>query len=392
MVDSIVSLSLFCYPDKFVCFHPSWHVHSFSVSPTVMNSPTAYYRLLLLLLLPSAILFSVLYHAAPPLSTATIDTTPPPPARIFSGRLSASTYSPSKSVTETTASTKKPTKCLPFVIPDTRPFFEREPLQTNLPRPSVESTHFGLRRRLSSLRLVVVACAFNVEKDVEKFRAHVEPIVDLFHPTSRILILESDSTDNTLAKLRQWPRAEVYTYGNLSIPIPRRTERIAYCRNELLSKARQIQPDYMLVLDLDIFATNVSSFLSNFDYNTEDWSVMTANLIQSYYYDIWALRTLSETILNYDVWHRIWALGFADKYCMDQVITNVVDIHKRPYPLARGLLEVRSAFGGAGLYKMEATEGCSYSGDFHTCEHAPFHVCMREKNQGRIFINPKFTQ
>ena len=393
MVDSIVSFFLSLLLSSLIpLFYPVWHIRSFSVSPTVMNSLTAYFRLLLLLLLPSAIIFSLLYHVAPSSSPAATTTLSPLPVRILSDRLSSSTPSPSKAMTDTTATPKKPTKCHPFKIPDSRPFFEREPLQSNLPRPAVESTHFGLRRRLSSLRLAVVACAFNVEKDVEKFRGHVEPIVDLFHSTSRILILESDSTDNTLAKLRQWPRAEVYTYGNLSIPIPRRTERIAFCRNELLIKARRIQPDYMLVLDLDIFATNVTSFLSNFDYNSEDWSVMTANLIQSYYYDIWALRTLSESILNYDVWHRIWAMGFVDKYCMDTVIKNVVDIHKKPYPMERGLLEVRSAFGGAGLYKMEATEGCVYSGDFHTCEHAPFHVCMREKNQARIFINPRFTQ
>jgi type VI protein secretion system component VasA len=49
-----------------------------------------------------------------------------------------------------------------------------------------------------------------VKKDVDKFRKHIEPIINLFHPTSRIIILESDSTDNTLAKLRQWSRAEIY--------------------------------------------------------------------------------------------------------------------------------------------------------------------------------------
>jgi glycosyltransferase involved in cell wall biosynthesis len=229
-----------------------------------------------------------------------------------------------------------------------------------------------------------------VKKDVDKFRKHIEPIINLFHPTSRIIILESDSTDNTLAKLRQWSRAEVYTYGNLSRLVPHRTERIAYCRNKLLEKAQELQPDYMLVLDLDIFAANVTSFLSNFEYDTDDWSVMTANLIELYY-DIWALRTLSDSILNYDVWHRIWAMIIYNNYCYDSLKKYVVKIHQKSYPTDRSLLEVRSAFDGAGLYKMEAVEGCYYSGEAITCEHVPFHVCMREKNQARIFINAKFT-
>lgn len=368
-----------------------------------MYSLTGYYRFLFLLTLPFAIIFSVLYLSTPITDSSTtsshsgqiLSTLSTSSSSSTTGSTSTSTET--KTTTATTASsasgkssTTAAPKCLNFTIPDERPFFDREPPQLNLPRFASEVSQKSLLRRLRSLRLAAVACAFNVEKEVEKFRAHVEPIVDLFHPSSRIIILESDSTDKTYEKLRQWRRAELYTYGNLSIPIPRRTERIAYCRNQLLDKARAIQPDYMLVLDLDIFATNISSFLSNFNYNTDDWSVMTANLLKTHYYDIWALRTYSETIMNYDCWHRVWALGFTDRYCFEQIVEKTITIHQKPLAPERSLVEVRSAFGGAAIYKMEATEGCYYSGDYHTCEHAPFHICMRERNQARIFINPKF--
>ena len=118
-------------------------------------------------------------------------------------------------------------------------------------------------------------------------------------------------------------------------------------------------------------------------------SAMTANLI-SWYYDIWALRTLSDSVMNYDVWHRIWAMMY-NKYCYDSAKKYIVDIHAVPYPADRELLEVRSAFNGAGLYKMADVEGCLYSGESFTCEHVPFHVCMRERNGAKIYINPKFT-
>jgi hypothetical protein len=344
-----------------------------------MNSMATCYRCLILLLVPFFIVFSVFYFTTPASTNNSLSSEINPPSQ--------STDLPS--TTTPVITTKRP-KCNPYKVSDSRPFFERESPQLNLPRRISNSTRDGLYRRLRSLRLALVGCAYNVEKHVEKFRKHVEPIVDLFHPTSRIFILESDSTDKTLEKFRQWSRAEIYTYGNLSRTIPRRTERIAYCRNKLLEKARQLQADYMLVLDVDIFATNVSSFLSNFEYDTNDWSVMTANLIDSYY-DIWALRTLSDSILNYDVWHRIWSMQFINDYCVDSMTKNTVNIHQKPYPSDRSLLEVRSAFNGAGLYKMEATDDCYYTGEVYTCEHVPFHVCMKEKNQARIFINPKFT-
>ena len=352
----------------------------------VMASPAVYYRCLLLLFLPFLIVFSVLY-----LTTSPTAMTPATNSLLQeTSSSSLEPFSTSTPMTTTKTDSTKPIKCKPFTVSDTRPFFDREPPQTNLPRRVSNTTRHGLLRRLRSLRLAVVACAFNVEKDIDKFRKHVEPIVDLFHESSRIFIVESDSTDNTLAKLRQWPRAEVYTYGNLTKTIPLRTERIAYCRNELLKKAHALEPDYMLMLDLDIFAANITSFLTNFDYETDDWSVMTANLME-YYYDIWALRTMSDSILNYDIWHRVWALLIYNKNCFTSLKKYINDIHQKPYSPDRDLLEVRSAFGGAGLYKMEAVEGCYYSGESLTCEHVPFHVCIRERNQGRVFINPKFT-
>jgi hypothetical protein len=286
--------------------------------------------------------------------------------------------------------------CIPYNVSDLRPFFEREPPQSNLPRRISNTTRDGLLHRLRSLRLVLCGCARNVAYRVENFRKHAESIIDLFHPTSRILICESDSQDNTLEKLRQWHRAEVYSYGHLSIKMPERERRLEYCRNVLLERARQLQADYMLHVDVDIFAVNVNSFLSNFDYETNDWSVMTANL-GSIYNDIWAVRTLSDTVLNYDCWHRVRAVLKKNNYCEHSVYYYIVYIHQKPYPHHRELLEVRSAFGGAGLYKMEAVKGCYYNAsapnpaDNVTCEHVPFHLCIREKNNARIFINPKFT-
>lgn len=300
-------------------------------------------------------------------------------------------FSPSEAVAVTRVSaTMVSTSCRPYYANDTRPFFEREPPQLNLPRRISNQSHTGLLKTLKTLRLVVLACAYNVEKDIPKFRMSVEQIINLFHSSSRILIFESDSTDKTLETLRRWPNAKVYSGGRLKPTIPSRSERIAYCRNTLLYKARFLEPDYLLTTDLDIFSGSLRAFLTNFDYETDDWSVMTGNVGGSYY-DIWALRTLSDSNLNYDVWEKIWTLIRGDmKYCGESVINQVIGIHQKTMPFSHDLLEVRSAFSGAGLYKMKSTKNCNYFGENTTCEHVPFHLCIREKNQGRIFINPRF--
>ena len=82
---------------------------------------------------------------------------------------------------------------------------------------------------------------------------------------------------------------------------------------------------------------------------------------------------------------------YITNYCYDSLRQNTVGIHQKIFPKELSLLEVRSAFGGAGLYKMKATDDCNYSGEGHTCEHVLFHICMREKNEARIFINARFT-
>jgi hypothetical protein len=289
-------------------------------------------------------------------------------------------------VTSTTTTTDD--ICLPYVVPDPRPFFERESPQSNLPRRISNTSDEHIFNELRSLRLLVLSTARDTEKYIDNFRKHTESIVDLFHPSSRILICESDSSDKTIDKLYKWPRAQVYQYGNMSKEYPDRSERIAFCRNKLLEISHEITADYLLIVDLDMFTASIPGFISNFRYHKDDWSVMTAS--SSLYYDIWALRTLSDSVLNYDVWHRIWDIGRKEKqYCSDSVIDQIVGNHQKPIPIEHNLIEVRSAFNGAGLYRANLTYGCQYSG-VNTCEHVPFHLCMREKNGARIFINPAF--
>ncbi|CAM4829904.1 unnamed protein product [Rotaria magnacalcarata] len=212
-----------------------------------------------------------------------------------------------------------------------------------------------------------------------------------------LYIGESDSTDNTLSILHKWsrenPRVVVQTYGNVSRYITGRTERIAYCRNNVLDNARKselfISPGrtFYLAIDLDINTRlDEAQFLTNFDYSIDEWGAMTASQFGGYY-DIWALR---DKVVNYDCWHRATNI-IIRLITLNRGVDTYISVHQKSIPPDHPLIPVDSAFGGTAIYQIKYINGCSYSGyqSHEICEHVPFNLCVT-RNKGQIFINPKF--
>jgi hypothetical protein len=185
---------------------------------------------------------------------------------------------------------------------------------------------------------------------------------------------------------------QVFTYGSLKLTYSKnRAHRIAYCRSDLLQNLHKNnlidKAKFLLVLDIDINANTiltVDNFLTNFEYDTRDWAVMTASQT-IFYYDVWAVRS---SILDYDCWKVVDPLKYqeiARKF--------YVYIHAKPIPRDFGLIPVRSAFGGFGVYQTKYLNSCYYEAfdqnNRQKCEHISFHDCIIE-NGGKIFINPKF--
>lgn len=243
--------------------------------------------------------------------------------------------------------------------------------------------------------VLVMACGRNVERALPNFRDNTYQILQFFK-SYRILLGESDSSDQTLSYMQAWAQADdrvqLYTYGNLIDTYSiYRTARIAFCRNDLLSRARHHrwidEAKYLLVMDIDINAHQILSadtFISNFEYDPGEWAVMTASQSITYY-DIWALRT---DIVDYDCWELVESFKHreiaSEKY---------IKVHTKPIPIDFDLIPVRSAFGGFGVYQTKYLKNCRYQGmgerAQEVCEHVAFHQCINE-NGGHIFINPRF--
>ena len=255
-------------------------------------------------------------------------------------------------------------------------------------------------RHVSSFSLkndfvIVTACGRDIAPALPIFRSNLYSILRLFKDY-RIFLGESDSVDTTLINFQQWRNEDskvyVYTYGNLTATYSRnRAHRIAFCRNNLLQVIRGNnwirKAKFLLVMDIDINANailTVDNFLTNFKYDIRDWAAMTASQTKLYY-DVWAVRTHA---LNYDCWNIV------DPLKHQEIARKIyVYVHAKPIPRELGLIPVRSAFGGFGVYQTVYLNNCYYKAFDETirqtCEHISFHDCI-VNNGGKIFINSEF--
>jgi len=202
-----------------------------------------------------------------------------------------------------------------------------------------------------------------------------------------VVIYENDSKDNTRELLEINQKSNYYYLFEDNILEKRRTVRLANGRNKILEKCRELNKNnyynYLIMLDMDDVNDNgkfVNSIESCFQYNVNDWDVLTGNQSDRYY-DIWALRKKDD----YDRDFRKDPNGLPTKFYEKN-----------------GLLEIDSAFGGIAIYKISSIpKECKYIGEYfenneedfepysEKCEHVDFNKCIK-KNGGELFLNTDF--
>jgi hypothetical protein len=207
------------------------------------------------------------------------------------------------------------------------------------------------------------------------------------------LVIESDSTDNTVAELEalkgSYSSFNYISLGQLAKKMPKRTERLACARNRILDELANnplyINVDYVVMADLDGINRSITREKIEACWAlTESWDVITA--VQSdRYYDIWALRHAD--------WNPIDC--FTQRSRLEAAIgkeaaNNLAVKAKQVVLPSTGMIEVDSAFGGMGIYKRDALLAGRYAGldenGNEACEHVSFHSDLRKAGY-RIFIN-----
>jgi hypothetical protein len=246
--------------------------------------------------------------------------------------------------------------------------------------------------------VLVVGLARNCAQTLLATVQHLAAALPPFR-TVRWLVVESDSSDDTVALLKQLrDTMSGFAYrslGTLSKTVPERTERLALCRNACLDHLADLNREaagpgtgFLIVADLDGVNEELTAEGLRSCWARADWAVCTANQ-KGLYYDIWALR------------HPQWCPGdcwaqsrFLAQYTGSAGSARKASVYERmiPIPDDADWLEVDSAFGGLAVYRTAALGTARYIGrgpdGQPVCEHVALHAAIRAGG-GRIFINPR---
>ena len=236
-----------------------------------------------------------------------------------------------------------------------------------------------------------------VRDAAEKMPNDVENLLRAFggFKEVKMLIIESDSKDDTLLKLGQlqdkYRNVEYFSLGSLHSKLPERVDRLSYCRQFALSEISSRYPsfDYVCVADLDGMNTHISSEGIESCWERGGWDVCAANQL-GHYYDVYALRHPTWCPRDYSLDER----ELLDSG-MHPMKARREAVHKKQRKISKNQdwIEVDSAFGGLAIYKMPLYIRGKYSSRQPVtgnilCEHVLFHETLK-KQGANIFINPK---
>ena len=249
-------------------------------------------------------------------------------------------------------------------------------------------------KTISTSKVLIVGLARNCQETIER---EVQIINSAFSEAETVnwLVIESDSDDETLStleKLSESVKFAFITLGKLRKQYPKRTERIAKCRNRYLQELRVNKKydniDYVVVADLD----GVNSELTKTAVEScwkfaEEWDACFANQ-SKVYYDIWALR--HKTWCPNDCWQTYEFFlnhGMSKHRALHAAVySRMLNIDSNEDPI-----EVNSAFGWLGIYKKHAILTSAYIGlddnKEEICEHVNLHTTMRDKGL-KLYIIP----
>ena len=262
-------------------------------------------------------------------------------------------------------------------------------------------------------RIVFAGVLQNASQHLPSVLKNIENISKLASETGFIFV-ENDSVDSTKFDLNEWgkdrPNFHLVNLDGLN-QIQYRTLRLELARNTYLEsiKANAILKnfDFLVVIDMDdisvypVDITSLQNALSFLDADTSRAAVFANQ--QGGYYDMWALR--SEEFCPTDVWEEVLDYVNAHNVSDEEAFSQTFSKRIMTFDSFGAPIEVRSAFGGLGIYKMQFIQENlnPYLGSkikilqcggnepqivrSQICEHVHFHEGIRSQG-GSLFIFP----
>ena len=249
--------------------------------------------------------------------------------------------------------------------------------------------------------IVIAGLCKNIEKYLGGSRKNIMKIANQFNDY-KIVMVENDSTDNTREFLKKWSEEDSKVKAvfidnlNQKIKARHRTEAIAYCRNlcqEIISLYNKRDFPYTLMVDMDdclqsekFSYKGVLSSIQLLESNRK--LAFVGAVIDGPYYDIYALRNEE---CNYNCWKMVFAN--LNKMSYVDAVEKFVSSHKKDYSKEENPIPLKSAFGGAGIFRNKYWFESRYRGiendGTEACEHVPMCLGLVEKGY-ELVLNPKF--
>jgi glycosyltransferase involved in cell wall biosynthesis len=262
---------------------------------------------------------------------------------------------------------------------------------------------------VSRKKAVFAGCARNCAEPLPKVLRNVERLSGLFEEAAFVLV-ENDSTDQTRHILEEWGRAranfKLVRMDDLQF-CALRTVRLAIARNTYLEVIRNStirEFDYLFVMDMDdvnereLSVESVVKALAFLESQPSHAGVFANQ--SGAYFDMWALR--HSMLCPRDVWEEVLEYAMVHSCSDEEAFART--FKPRIFSLSPGSepVEVASAFGGFGIYKLHYALGSRYVGretkivknppeefrvPMQICEHVPFNMGI-EQQGGRLFVLP----
>jgi hypothetical protein len=260
-------------------------------------------------------------------------------------------------------------------------------------------------------KAVIVGCLKNSAEFLPRVFQNLEKLASFFDEVSFIFI-ENDSTDATKATISAWGSRQshfkLFSMDGLDDYERNRTVRLEIARNAYINAIQQDSTlhhyEHLIAMDMDdrgahpLSLDAVGSALSFLNEKAEHAAVFANQSVK--YYDLWALR--HPQLCPFDFWHEVLAQALhvaSDQEAFDKVYAKV----PKCIPVDTPPIQVESAFGGLGIYKMKfvLNNKSRYIGHeykyfvgesmvfskLQTCEHVSFHQGISAQG-GQMFILP----
>lgn len=242
----------------------------------------------------------------------------------------------------------------------------------------------------------VIVCAV-VRDSAQSLQRIVQTVLESFATFREIhwVLVESDSQDHTLQELERLanslPNFRYLSLGNVERRFPKRTQRLAHCRNVyrriVAWSPRYLGVKYVAVLDADHVNFGLTREAVDSIFSRDDWDACFANQFGKYY-DLYALR--HEHWISTDIIQESKFYTKISGVRPEMAATRLYEHRMVNLAPNQAWIRVDSAFGGLGVYKKLLFRLASYKGKVSgrsVCEHVPFHTRLSLWRK-RLFINP----